>query len=236
MSSSIMNSYNTGLMKKHLIQEDDTYATKRSKLTQLKDEDKVSGWKLAARTTMNGKLDGGAGSVMADFIRLCAFFAGQQSFEMQRKLEVYKEQHEFYQKVLDKSSLAHEHKLAAANAGESVMIEDDDERESFNSFMNMNVLTLSEDEMASNGHNLRMGYQLGGGQDKNNDNYHNKEEWEGFCQLLDKKKDMESTTLNKLSTEMDLAVKESDSAQEMAANAIKKSNDVLSTQARTAGG
>ena len=186
-----------------------------------------------ARQLMHSKLEGATNPIVA-FARLAAFFAGQQEFKMQVKLEEYRVQHERYKKVLEYSKLAHQKKLEAANAKADIGVAGRLEQRDFNHFMNTEILTLTAEEKRD--HWIDANIYLGGGQDTDRNNLHSEDDWDGFIKLIDKKKDMESTDLNKLSTEMDMAVKESDSAQQMAANAIKKANDLIYELAKTSGG
>lgn len=228
----INDAYQTGIMKNHLIDKDDSASVQSRKLREMKNEDLVSGWMTDARDEMGRKMTGSTNPVVA-FARLAAFFAGQQSFKMQVKLKIYEEQHNYYKDVLDNSKIAHQGKLSAASAKKDKKIEDDDARCKFNVFMNNHIL-----EDGGNYDRLThfYGSKLIGDIDPDGDNKHNKDQWDGFIQMIDKEKDIASTDLNKLSTEMDMAVKESDSAQQMAANAIKKANDLLYEQAKTSGG
>ncbi|WP_022665968.1 hypothetical protein [Desulfospira joergensenii] len=231
--TSILGSYKIGALTDNAERENLLDGTTAAYDDEGNDTTAFYNVKQSARTDMEGDLTDAANPIVA-FARLAAFFAGQQSFAMELKLKEYEEQHEFYQEVLENSTIAHQYKLKAAEADTDVGIEEEDDMRSFNKFMNSNVVTLSDDDRSNR--LVHLGYRLGGGVDSSNDNLHSKEDWEGFCEQIDQKKDMESTTLNKLSTEMDLAVKDSDSAQEMAANAIKKANDLMSTQGKTSGG
>lgn len=239
--NSIINAYNRGTLKNP--EDPDGENPVRNGFLQNPDsaynedgEDSVglANAKSAARTGMQGELSGSTNPIIS-FARLAAFFAGQQSFKMELKLKEYTAQHDEYKLLLEHSQEAHTGQAEAArNDGLS------NSSKTFNYFFNHKVLgrgdgpvTRTNDKYAEivegqNDYILKY--------DKGNDSKHNKDEWGRIIGVINEKKDLESTDLNKLSTEMDMAVKDSDSAQQMAANAIKKSNDLMSTQAKSLGG
>jgi len=148
------------------------------------------------------------------FACLAAYFAGKQETVMSKKLKEYEEKFNEYKKCLDYSKEAHVGKAgAAANKGTT------NSTAGFNAYMN---------EITNNQYTDKM--------DKGKDGCHNKDEWQSFADVLNEQKDIRSTELNKLSTEMDMAVKDSSEAEQMAANAIKKAVDLMSTQGKTSGG
>lgn len=149
-----------------------------------------------------------------NFALLASFFAGKQETVMNNKLKEYEDQHNEYKKVLRWSKYAHEKKAYATNKDKAVHGSG-----SYKNYMNGITNNRFTNEM-----------------DKNKDNKHNKDEWQSQIDVINKEKDMQSTELNKISTEMDMAVKDSSEAEQMAANAVKKANDLMSTQAKTSGG
>ncbi|MCK5687329.1 hypothetical protein KAJ27_24550 [bacterium] len=151
------------------------------------------------------------------FAYMASYFAGEQETVMNNKLEKYKEQHDEYKNCLRKSKYAHEKKAIAAADSESRK-KLAKSNGSFESYIN----SITGNKFSK--------------MDKGNDDWHNKDEWQSFIDVINKQKDIESTDLNKLSTEMDMAVKDSSEAEQMAANAVKKATDLMSTQGRTSGG
>jgi len=155
------------------------------------------------------------------FAMLAAYFAGEQETVMSDKLEEYEQKHEEYKEVLAFSKIAHEGK-AGCNSDNTTRSDGSEcyyDGKGFDEYMD----DITEDQYSD-------------GMDKNNDSKHEEDEWQDFIDDINKKKDMESTDLNKLSTEMDMAVKDSGEAEQMAANAIKKATELMSTQGKTAGG
>ncbi len=148
------------------------------------------------------------------FACLAAYFAGQEENKMSQKLAEYETAFNAYKECLGYSKEAHEGKAGAAAkdgcTGSSA---------GFDTYM---------DNITNNAYSDKM--------DKKNDSNHNKDEWQSFADVLNEQKDMLSTDLNKLSTEMDMAVKDSSEAEQMAANAIKKAVELMSTQGKTSGG
>ena len=147
------------------------------------------------------------------FACVASYFAGKNEIAMEKKMDEFETQHEKYMKCLDWSQYAHERKASAVAEDGGVY-----GSSSFKSYIN----GITNNKFNS--------------MDKGNDNYHNKDEWQSFIDVINQQKDMESTDLNKLSTEMDMAVKDCSEAEQMAANAVKKATDLMSTQGRTAGG
>ena len=173
-------------------------------------------------------------SPAAAFACLSAYFAGLEQAEMNTLMDDYKDQHEVYAKCLTMSKFANEQKAEAAAAGDNgtsswVMTPNEEEGVSGWSYKNYmeGILNDSEDGL----------FEL----DQKSTNYLDKavftqDEWESQCDIINQQKDIESSELNQLSTDMELAVQDSSEAQEMAANAIKKLSDLASSQAKTSGG
>ncbi|MBI9089837.1 MAG: hypothetical protein JEZ12_11525 [Desulfobacterium sp.] len=147
------------------------------------------------------------------FACVAAFFAGEQETIMGEKLEEYEAQHNEYKECLQYSKEAHEGK------SETVSNKYSYSGSGFDDYMNK----ISDGKYSSK-------------MDKGNDGKHNKEEWQSFADVINQQKDMESTDLNKLSTEMDMAVKDSSEAEQMVVNAVKKMIELMTTQGKGAGG
>lgn len=155
---------------------------------------------------------------LESFALLAAYFSGQQNRKMEDKLEEYKEKTDDYKRVLNTSQKAHTY-LADAKAQEG---KDKEWPKCDNAFKNdMNwVLTGS-------GKNFN---------DISDDKKLDDNEAQACVDAISQKKDMTSTELQAITTEMDMAVKDAGEAEQMAANAVKKLTDLISTLGKNAGG
>ena len=151
------------------------------------------------------------------FACLASYFAGQEETKMAKKLKEYETAFNAYKECLGHSKEAHTGKASAAADKAS------GSTKGFDKYMN---------EITTNKYSKAGDKSM----DKKQDSWHNKDEWQSFADVLNQQKDLLSTDLNKLSTEMDMAVKDSSEAEQMAANAIKKAVDLMSTQGKTSGG
>jgi hypothetical protein len=170
-------------------------------------EGDVAGLKSAINSSM---------SPIQAFACLASYFAGQEETKMATKLKEYEKAFNDYKECLEHSKEAHEGKAGAAAKDGCVSSKD---IEGFDTYM---------DKITNNAYSDKM--------DKKDDSNHNKDEWQSFADVLNEQKDLLSTDLNKISTEMDMAVKDSSEAEQMAANAIKKAVELMSTQGKTSGG
>ncbi|MCG8564148.1 MAG: hypothetical protein MI747_03610 [Desulfobacterales bacterium] len=161
----------------------------------------------------------GGGSPIANFAMVAAYFAGQEEKTMQTRLNEYEKQHDKYKECLDVSKIAHQKKGEAASKNNAP--------HAGSTFKNYMVKIMGGG---------KTGRDKFDGIDVNDDNKHNEDEMQSYIDVLNKQKDIESTELNALSTKVDMAVKDSSEAQQMAANAVKKATDLMSTQGRTSGG
>ncbi|MDY0220920.1 MAG: hypothetical protein RBR67_07270 [Desulfobacterium sp.] len=197
------------------------------------------------------------------FACLASYFAGQEENKMSKKLTEYEKAFEAYKECLKHSKEAHQGKASAAAKGKNETTESTTD---FNNYMNditdgkfsKNKTDAKKNRKAYDDQwdkdykeaNKNNNFILGpikpykyappsdkaSSMDKGADGKHSKDEWQSFADVLNQEKDMRSTDLNKLSTEMDMAVKDSSEAEQMAANAIKKAVDLMSTQGKTSGG
>lgn len=160
------------------------------------------------------------------FAVMAAFFAGQQEEVMSQKLKDYTTQYKTYKRCLDFSKNAHEGKAAAAAKGDKGASYSSKE---FDLYMN---------EITGNKFNNKYDKSIScdAFMDKGCDGYHNKEEWQQYADVINQQKDMESTELNKVSNDMDMAVKDSSKAEEITASAVKKATELMATQGRISGG
>lgn len=167
-------------------------------------------------TLMRAKAESTKNPIVA-FACVVSYFAGTQETIMKDKMDTYEEKHEEYKTCLNWSKYAHRKKAEATanNGGRKNLAWGGG---SFKTYIN-SITGDKFDKM-----------------DKGKDKWHNKDEWQAFIDVINKEKDIQSTDLNKLSTEMDMAVKDCSEAEQMAANAVKKATDLMSTQGRTAGG
>ncbi|MCK5100921.1 MAG: hypothetical protein KAR45_22620 [Desulfobacteraceae bacterium] len=164
------------------------------------------------RTAMKARAAATKNPILA-FACVAAYFAGEKYTVQEDKLDEYEEKHEDYKNCLTWSKYAHERKARATELDKACSGSG-----GFKSYVS-SIIEGSFNDM-----------------DKGNDNKHNKDEWQAFIDVINKEKDIQSTDLNKISTEMDMAVKDCSEAEQMAANAVKRANDLMSTQGKTAGG
>ena len=147
------------------------------------------------------------------FAILCAYFSGQQFRIMEEKITEYEEKKNEYEKVLTTSQEANIY-LAEAKK--------DDETEVELDFMK-NMKWILEGTGKTQ-------------KDVSKDYKFDKDEAQNAVDLINRKKDILSTDLQALSTEVDMTVQDQSEAEEMAANSVKKLVDLLSAIGRTAGG
>lgn len=154
------------------------------------------------------------------FALVASFFAGVQTRKMEEKLEEYKTLTDNYREVLHWSQSVQQWKVETKDGGDVWL--HNDQRDEFNEFIfpggenNLNAF--------SRGHH------------KNTYHLFGKDEVQAVVDVVNQRKDMVSTELQKKATEVDMAVKDAGEAEQMAANAVKKLTDLLSTQAKNAGG
>jgi hypothetical protein len=179
-------------------------------------QDILSSYKLGETGNVAGMKSkiGSCKNPIQAFACMAAYFAGEQETVMTQKLDEYETQHEVYKDCLAYSKEAHQGKASCPDKKKCSYSTKD-----FNAYM---------DRITDNKYSSKMDYK--------HDGKHKKEEWQGFADVINQQKDMESTELNKLSTEMDMAIKDSSEAEQMATNAVKKATDLMSTQGKTSGG
>lgn len=155
-------------------------------------------------------------SPTAAFACLAAYYAGQAQNELENLMDEYKAQQDSYEDCLDHSTYANASK-AEANQNSSCPSSKDNP--DFESYMKEIAGTTEWNRIDSDG-----------------TQEHSADEWQAMCDILNNQKEIESNDLNSLSTEMELSIQDSSEAEEMAANAVKKLSDMLSTQAQASGG
>lgn len=155
------------------------------------------------------------------FALVASFFAGVQTRKMEEKLEEYKTLTDNYKEVLHWSQRVQQWKVETKDGKDDVWMH-------YNDGTKFNQVIFPEGKNYINDFR-RTHYD---------NTYHlfGKDEVQAVVDVVNQRKDMVSTELQKLSTEVDMAVKDAGEAEQMAANAVKKLTDLLSTQAKNAGG
>ena len=154
---------------------------------------------------------------MCAFMLLTAYFSGKQESVMEGRMKEYEEKHNAYKETLDMSKEAHEGKAVIGKNKKTKKYSP--YSDGFKTYMDRITKDRFSDEMQ-----------------KGNDTLHSKDEWGQMIDIINQQKDMDSTELNKLSTQMDAAVKDSSEAQQMCANAVKKVSDLMATLGKGSGG
>lgn len=202
-NSSLINSYNLG-------KTTNATSTKLADGTEVGivyNETEMKGFHAAARGKMATEFkDNPSNNPMVNFARIATFFAGQQEFKMNIKLNEYKKQHDKFIDCLDHSKEAH------AGKADAVAKKATESTPGFTTYMKDTIKKTVAPTT------------------------HTKEEWQSYIDLINQQKDMESTDLNKLSTEMEVTNKDSSSAFQMANNATTSAGKLMSTQGKLAGG
>jgi len=170
---------------------------------------------LSARSAALSALQA-CSSPAAAFACLATYYAGQTETELNDLMDEYEEQQASYRECLDFSTHATSKKAEANQNGTCPATEEDGD---FETYM-IGIAGTSEWKSI----------------DSDDTHEHSADEWQAMCDILNNQKEKESNELNSLSTEMELAIQDSSEAEEMAANAVKKLSDMLSTQAKAIGG
>ncbi|WDP87727.1 MAG: hypothetical protein HUN05_23470 [Desulfobacter sp.] len=153
---------------------------------------------------------------------VASFFAGQQSQTMADTLVRYKDKHKEYKDTLELSEAAHVLKSEAAAAdgkGDSPPTADKAFRDGMDK-----VLTGTGKRFSDIVEKKDKKYEVG------------EDQAQTCIDAISQKKDILSTELQAISTDMDMAVKDSGEAEFMAANAVSNLTDLLGTLGKQAGG
>lgn len=181
------------------------------------------------------------------FACLAAYYAGQEDADLDLAMDDYTAQHDAYIALLEISEEAATNKATASENSSSVEVSDD----YIDYVAGEKEYTAEEDDdgiitkhwkLDSDNNYIRSGGLMT--QDdwediagtRSDDVSFDAEGWDDQCTIINEEKEIQSTELNKLSTDMELTVEDSSTAQEMTANAVKKNSDLASTQGRTSGG
>lgn len=153
------------------------------------------------------------------FAVLASYFAGQANKKMEDKLAEYSAKSDEYTDVLELSQAAHTYKAEAkAQEGKDGDPPKPDQafRDGMDRVLSGSGKTCSDIIPA--------------------DGTINQDRAQTCIDAINQKKDILSTDLQSLSTEMDMAIKDAGEAEQMAANAIKKYVDLITTQGKSSGG
>lgn len=162
-------------------------------------------------------------SPLEAFAVLASYFAGQQNKVMEDVLTEYTDKSNVYKSVLELSETAHVLKAEAkAEEGKdgAPPKANKDFREGMDKVLQGSGKSFSDIVPKNDDGDYRV----------------ETDQAQTCIDAISQKKDILSTDLQALSTKMDMAIKDAGEAEQMAANAVKKLTDLISTQGKGSGG